>query len=107
MATDLADYLVERGVSFRDAHKAVGSLVRRTEETGLELHTLPRHAFTEAHAAFGDDVFEALSPRRSLERREVEGGTGPNAVRTQIELAKVALMPPAEGRGNELALMVG
>jgi argininosuccinate lyase len=107
MATDLADYLVEKGVSFRDAHKAVGSLVRLCESSAQELHTLPRSAFTDAHPAFGEDVFDALSPHRSLERREVEGGTGPNAVRAQIELAKVALMPPAEGRGNELALMVG
>jgi len=107
MATDLADYLVEKGVTFREAHKAVGTLVRQCESTGQELHTLPHSSFTLAHAAFGDDVYEALSPRRSLERREVEGGTGPNAVKAQIELAKACLAPMSEGRGNELALMVG
>ena len=107
MATDLADYLVEKGISFREAHKAVGALVRQCEETGLELHTLPRAAFAAAHAAFGDNVYDALSPQRSLERREVEGGTGPKAVKAQIELARAALAPLGEGRGNELALLVG
>jgi argininosuccinate lyase len=91
MATDLADYLVEKGVAFREAHKAVGALVRECEATGLELHALPRAAYARAHAAFGDDVYDALSPERSLVRRDVEGGTGPGAVRTQIERARAAL----------------
>jgi argininosuccinate lyase len=91
MATDLADYLVEKGIAFREAHKAVGALVRESEATGLELHALPRSAFAAAHAAFGDDVVDALSPERSLQRREVEGGTGPRAVTAQIERARRAL----------------
>jgi len=91
MATDLADYLVEKGISFREAHKAVGALVRECESTGLELHTLPRSSFAQAHAAFGDDVFDALSPERSLARREVVGGTGPKAVAAQLARAKGAV----------------
>jgi len=107
MATDLADYLVEKGVSFREAHKAVGTLIRTCEETGAELHTLPRAAYAQAHAAFDDDVYDALSPERSLQRREVEGGTGPNAVRTQLEQARASLLPPPEGRGNEFLQRAG
>ncbi|MFN8668271.1 MAG: argininosuccinate lyase [Gemmatimonadaceae bacterium] len=91
MATDLADYLVEKGVPFREAHKAVGAVVRASEATGLELHALPRSAYAQAHVAFGDDVYDALSPDRSLARREVEGGTGPNAVKAQIARARAAL----------------
>jgi argininosuccinate lyase len=106
MATDLADYLVERGVSFRDAHASVGQLVRRSEESGIELHSLPKSDFKAAHSKFGDDVFEALSPLRSVERREVEGGTGPKAVRVQLELAAASLLPSPEARGNELSLRV-
>jgi argininosuccinate lyase len=106
MATDLADYLVERGVSFREAHGAVGRLVREAEEQGIELHDLPRSSFTAAHAAFGDDVFDALSPIRSAERREVDGGTGPNAVRAQIESARASLEGGVEAtRGNELRIV--
>jgi argininosuccinate lyase len=105
MATDLADYLVERGVSFRDAHASVGRLVRESEETGCELHSLPRASFAAANPAFGDDVFDALSPLRSVERREVDGGTGPRAVREQIEAAVASLASVAElARGNELFL---
>jgi argininosuccinate lyase len=91
MATDLADYLVRKGATFRDAHAAVGRLVRQCEETGAELHMLPLSTFREAHEAFGHDVFDALSPHQSVELREVEGGTGPAAVRAQIEAAQTAL----------------
>lgn len=91
MATDLADYLVRRGATFREAHGAVGRLVRQCEEGQLELHTLPLAAFSEAHELFGPDVFDALSANRSVEQRDVEGGTGPRAVRAQLEAAEVAL----------------
>jgi len=108
MATDLADYLVGRGVSFREAHASVGRLVRECEETGQELHSLPRASFAAAHAMFGDDVFDALSPLASVERREVDGGTGPMAVRAQLEAATASLTPGIEtSRGNELNLRVG
>ncbi|MBC7898346.1 MAG: argininosuccinate lyase [Cytophagaceae bacterium] len=91
MATDLADYLVDRGVPFRDAHKSVGSVVREAEVTGKELHMLPQAAYTAAHPTFGDDVFEALSPSKSVERRNVDGGTGPDAVRRQLAAARASL----------------
>jgi argininosuccinate lyase len=91
MATDLADYLVGKGVSFRDAHGAVGSLVRDAEEGSCELNQLPPERFTSAHAKFGADAREWLDARASIARRDVAGGTGPNAVRAQIDAAKSAL----------------
>ena len=91
MATDLADYLVRKGATFREAHGAVGQLVRSCEEHGAELHTLPFAEFAAAHSLFENDVFDALSAYRSVEHREVEGGTGPAAVRAQIEAAQRAL----------------
>jgi argininosuccinate lyase len=91
MATDLADYLVRKGATFREAHGAVGKLVRRCEEERLELHTLPLAAFTAVHGQFGQDVFDALSAYGSVEHREVEGGTGPAAVRAQLESAQRTL----------------
>ena len=92
MATDLADYLVGKGTTFREAHAAVGSLVRQSEESGLELHALPYKSFKAAHASFGADVFDALSAVTSVERRETEGGTGPGAVRAQIDSARKTLV---------------
>src|SRR5215216_2606711 len=56
MATDLADYLVRKGATFREAHGAVGSLIRQCEVQNLELHTLPLAAFTATHDLFGSDV---------------------------------------------------
>ena len=101
MATDLADYLVGKGVSFRDAHGAVGSLVRAAEEAGCELNELPPERFTSAHAAFGADAREWLDARASIARRDVAGGTGPNAVRAQIEAARSALADAASSSQAE------
>jgi argininosuccinate lyase len=91
MATDLADYLVTKGVSFRDAHGAVGSLVRESEESKCDLSSLPLASFRAAHALFGDDAKEWLEAGKSLARRELPGGTGPAAVRDQITTARRAL----------------
>jgi argininosuccinate lyase len=91
MATDLADYLVRRGATFREAHGAVGRLIRQSEEERVELHTLPLSAFTSAHPLFGQDVFDALSAHQSVEQREIDGGTGPRSVRAQLEAAQRAL----------------
>jgi argininosuccinate lyase len=91
MATDLADYLTRKGATFRDAHGAVGGLIRKCEQEKLELHTLPVAAFRAAHPLFEQDVFDSLSPLVSVEQREVDGGTGPAAVRSQLESAQRAL----------------
>ena len=105
MATDLADYLVGKGITFREAHATVGAMVRKAEELGVELHALPMGTFEAAHTAFGSDVRDALSARASVDRREVEGGTGPRAVRAQLEAAVSTLAQGGEvPRGNELDL---
>ena len=91
MATDVADYLVDRGVSFRDAHTAVGKLVREAETAGVELTALPVASFLAAHPTFASDVLEALKPERSLARRNLAGGTGPDAVREQLKTASAVL----------------
>jgi argininosuccinate lyase len=102
MATDLADYLVRKGATFREAHGAVGSLVRESEQRGVELQALPLVSFTAAHARFGEDVYEALSATRSVAQREVEGGTGPGAVRAQLDAARAALLPPPTPRSSNV-----
>ena len=104
MATDLADYLVRKGATFREAHGAVGMLVRECERKGVELSALPIASFAAAHPRFDDDVFDALSAERSVAQREAEGGTGPVAVRAQLEMARVALQPPPTPRSSNVAL---
>ncbi len=92
MATDLADYLVRKRVTFREAHGAVGRLVREAEDAGIEMTALPFERFAAAHIAFERDVFEELLAETSLSRREIPGGTGVRAVRAQLEQAHQALM---------------
>jgi len=91
MATDLADYLVRKRVTFREAHGAVGKLVREAEGKGGELQELPFSSYQAAHQAFGRDVLDELRPESSVAHRELDGGTGPNAVRRQLLAAKAAL----------------
>ncbi len=91
MATDLADYLVRKGATFREAHGAVGLLVRQAEEVGVEMTELPAEAFRRAHALFADDARRALSAEESLAQRDIDGGTGPAAVARQLEQARNSL----------------
>ncbi|HVT37863.1 MAG TPA: argininosuccinate lyase [Gemmatimonadaceae bacterium] len=87
MATDLADYLVRKRVTFRAAHAAVGTLIRAAEDQGCGLNQLPLDAYVAAHAAFGQDILDELSPFASLGHRELPGGTGQAAVRKQLSVA--------------------
>lgn len=91
MATDLADYLVKKGSSFRQAHEAVGSLIREAEHRGCELGALDMDCFTAANPLFGPDIHESLDPEISIARRDIPGGTGPVAVRAQLDAARAAL----------------
>lgn len=102
MATDLADYLVRRGATFREAHHAVGSLIRASEEAGVDLGDFPAERFTEAHALFGADTRDALGAEASIALREVIGGTGPKAVAAQLAQARTSLRPMETPRGNHL-----
>lgn len=91
MATDLADYLVRKRMTFREAHSIVGQLVREAEEKGVELTDLPLVSFKAISAVFGDDVIDELSPQMSMSHRNVYGGTGPEAIRRQIQEAMASL----------------
>ena len=96
MATDLADYLVRKRVTFRDAHGAVGRLVREAEdEGGRDGSTCPLASFPAANSAFAADVLAELAPETSVSHREIIGGTGPRggsgAVGAAQRLFRVAL----------------
>jgi argininosuccinate lyase len=108
MATDLADYLVQRGATFREAHGAVGRLVREAEERGCELDQLPASSISAAHELFGEDARDALSARASIERREVEGATGPRSVAAQLAAARKSMESVEEvpAWGNELEFLL-
>ncbi len=88
LATDLADYLVRRGVPFRDAHRQVGEAVKLAEARGIELSELSPEDYRAITPEFDADVRNVFDFARSVAAREIIGGTGPNAVRAQIASAK-------------------
>lgn len=91
MATDLADLLVRRGGTFREAHAAVGALVREAEERGVALDALPAAAYGRAHPLLAEGAVEALGAEASVALREAAGGTGPEAVRVQLAAARAVV----------------
>jgi argininosuccinate lyase len=91
MATDLADELVRRGVPFREAHGAVGRLLRAADEAGTIPSRLPDAAWAAAHPAFLRGGRPGLSPVDSVEARSVQGGTARTAVVDQLTQARAAL----------------
>jgi argininosuccinate lyase len=84
-ATDLADYLVKKGLPFRDAHEVVAHAVKTAIAQGVDLSGLPLATLQGFHPGIGEDVFGVLTLRGSLEARNVLGGTAPQQVRAQIE----------------------
>ena len=83
-ATDLADYLVAKGVPFRESHHIVGELVRLAEDSGRNLSALSAEEMRRIHDAFGDDAPEVFEVGRSLQSRALEGGTSKEALQRQL-----------------------
>ena len=90
-ATDCADYLVKKGLPFRDAYKITGTLVARCIAEGLTLETLPLAAYREACPQFDEDVYTAIALETCLNGRISEGGPSAAAVAGQLALAKQAI----------------
>src|SRR5450759_616129 len=93
LATDRADYLVKRGIPFRNAHSAVGQAVRRAEAMGLKLKELPLVEWQAIQPAFQEDMDQVFDIEKAVARRSAWGGTAPGQVSKQIELAKICLQP--------------
>jgi argininosuccinate lyase len=85
LATDLAEYLVKKGVPFRDAHELVGRLVTRAAEMKVALNNVSPMQMQEISPAFGDDVGMAFDVRRSLASRQGIGAPSPENVKERIE----------------------
>ncbi|NUE67162.1 argininosuccinate lyase [Snodgrassella sp. ESL0253] len=83
-ATDLADYLVKKGLPFRDSHEVVARAVRLAEEQQQELSELPLNVLKSFSSLIDEDVYQVLSPEGSLNARNHVGGTAPAQVRVQV-----------------------
>ena len=91
LATELADYLVLKGVPFRESHHLVGQAVRRATESGHTLRSLPLPVYQQVDGRFGEDLYQVLDMRRAVERRDVPCGTSTRAVKAQIGKAQALL----------------
>jgi len=91
LSTDLAEYLVRRGVPFREAHEVIGRLVRESEERSVPLDQMPSEVFQAAHPAFPSDLAPLFDVEASVEARAVPGGTSRAAVVDQITEARSRL----------------
>ncbi len=99
-ATDLADYLVRKGVPFRDAHEVVGRAVRHCVERGCDLAELPLETLRGFCDRIEADVYEVLTLEGSVAARDHLGGTAPRQVRAAVRRARARLL---EGRGGQQA----
>ncbi len=80
MATDLADYLVDKGVPFREAHAMAGKVVRAAGEKNVSLEEMSLEAY-QAIGPFDEDVYQVFDPMKSIQKRNAIGGTSPQSVR--------------------------
>ncbi len=85
-ATDVADYLVKKGVAFRDAHEASGKAVRYCSENNLTLDILPLEEYQKINSLFENDIYESIKIETSLNSRKVIGGPSPIAVEKVLEI---------------------
>jgi argininosuccinate lyase len=90
-ATDLADYLVKKGLPFRDAHEAVALAVRHAEQQGCDLADLKLEALRQFSDLIGDDIYGVLTLEGSLAARNHTGGTAPQQVEAAIARARKLL----------------
>ncbi|MDE7216305.1 MAG: argininosuccinate lyase, partial [Clostridia bacterium] len=87
-ATDCADYLVKKGLPFRDAYKITGTLVALCIDRGVTLDTLPIDEYKKLSDKFQEDVYDAISLENCVKGRNVVGGPAPEAVASHIEKIK-------------------
>jgi len=84
LATELADYLVRKGLPFRKAHAIVGDIVRECIDRKLSLHMFPLADYQKKSRLFGKDVYSILTPRSSISRKRSSGSTSPAEIRKAI-----------------------
>jgi len=91
-ATDIADYLTEKGMPFRKAHEVVGRLVKWSQQNNVSMVEIPRDIFQKHSNLFNDDIYDLFDLKKSTDNRSLDGGTGKNALIKQIKKAKEILL---------------
>ncbi len=106
-ATDLADYLVTKGIPFREAHAIVGAAVRESIDTGVALDDMPLDKLRSFSDRIDDDVYGFISIKSCMERRESYGGTSPSSTDIQMSKAIEQLMAREDVIRQESQLIDG
>jgi argininosuccinate lyase len=91
LATDLADYLVRKGLPFRESHHLVGEVVRAALDRSCSLRSLPLEVYQEISPRFDEDIIEVLDFEASVSYRDVVGGTARSSVEHQLDDARTLL----------------
>jgi argininosuccinate lyase len=91
-ATELADYLVRKGMPFREAHETVGRIVVNAIERGVELQELSLAELRSLSSLIEDDIFAALSLEQTMGTKSQIGGTSPERVREALAEARKSLL---------------
>ncbi len=99
-ATDLADYLVRKGVPFRSAHRLVSRAVRACLDGGFALETFPLESYRAISDVFEQDLYAALTLDAILAARDVRGGTSRRSVKAALASTRAGLRAPASGRAG-------
>ena len=97
LATELADYLVQKGVPFRESHHVVGNLVRECIANGKDLQQLTQQDLFNASPSFDAKAFQSLTPEASINKKNIVGGTAKTQVSKQINSWKKKLQTEAKG----------
>ncbi|MCE5153396.1 argininosuccinate lyase [Staphylococcus hyicus] len=90
-ATELADYLVVKGIPFREAHEIVGKIVLWSIQNEMFLLDVPLDVYKQHHNAIDEDIYTYLQPAEAVKRRKSYGSTGQDAVKHQISVAKTLI----------------
>ncbi|MDU0476254.1 argininosuccinate lyase [Staphylococcus chromogenes] len=90
-ATELADYLVMKGIPFREAHEIVGKIVLWSIQNDLYLLDVPLEVYQQHHASIEKDIYHYLHPSEAVKRRKSYGSTGQESVKHQISVAKTLI----------------
>jgi argininosuccinate lyase len=96
LATELADYLVQKGMPFRESHHVVGNLVRECLAKGKDLQQLTQNDLFEASPSFDAKAFQVLTPESAINRKDIVGGTATTQVTKQINGWKKMLQVEAK-----------
>ena len=101
LATELADYLVKKGVPFRESHHIVGTLVRECLDKGKDLRDLTQQDLFKASSSFDNKAFRVLTTEAAINQKNVVGGTATAQVASQIAVWKKALRAKPNGSSKK------